>query len=195
MSDQRLLRDLLLDSLDTLRDVPTANVERSRQLLRTYLPRTGETAPYETYVQLLAEHDLMDVAKGMVEYHGATSQVLEIQAEPGEEVVIPRLAYPGDIRCAGHLVINEGVIGGRLEAGELSFGRLAVGSPVAAHELRPTQGQPVKTLRVADPHAATVFVEPAESRSAADYLKDVLSRSSPKASPTVAPAGPGETFH
>lgn len=184
MNDQKLLRGLLLDSLDAQKGmIPDQDLDRSRQILRSYLPRTGDTAPYEAYVMLLAEHDLMNVAKNLVEYHGPSAQILVIDAEPGETVQLQRLAFPGDIQCKGHLTIMEGVVGGRIEASRITYGHLAVGSHVEAHEIASERGESIGALNVADFHEGTTFVGQGTT-----FKPD-------HSAPAMVFSGPGETFH
>lgn len=182
MKDHLLLRGLMLDTLDAQAGkLPEADLARSRQILMTHFS-TSRSTPYESFTMLLAEHDLVHVAKSLIESHGPTSQVLEIDAEPGELVTLERVAFPGDIRTQGILRI-DGVVAGAIEAQEIHFDNLEVGSHLAAHKIVQLGDTKVGALNVPDIHENTVFI------------RDTEAVKPEPGAPKLTFSGPGETFH
>lgn len=185
VNDQKLMRGLLLDSLEAQKGtIAQDRLDRSSQILRSYLPPSGTgRPPYEEYVTLLGDYELMDVARSMIEYAGPTDATLEIQAEPGETVVLENLAYPGNVVCKGHLHIKNGIVGGSISAEEFTYGEISIGSHVEAQKIHSLAGRPLGALNVPDLNQGTVFVDDEK------MVKPGGNK------PTVVFTPPGETFH
>lgn len=185
VNEQKLMRGLLLDSLDAQKGtIAKERLDRSSQLLRSYLPPFGQgRPPYEEYVALLGDYELMDVARNIIEYAGPTNATLEIHAEPGETVIVDNLAYPGNVVCKGHLQVKNAVVGGSISAEEFTYQDVSVGSHIEAVKINSLEGRPLGALNVPDINQGTVFVN------------DETMVKPGQNKPNLVFTPPGETFH